>query len=262
MAKRRREWVLPTYTALVIAYLFIPTIVMVVYGFNDFEPYGRFNFVWRSPTLEHYRTLFEDPDLVEALKNSVLVALVAMVIATTLGTMIALSLTRFQFRGRAPINLLIFLPMSSPEIVLGVALLGLFVTLNIDRGFWTIVISHIMFSISFVVVTVKARTAGFDRNLEDAAADLGASPWVGFWTVTFPLIWPGILAAGALTLILSVDDYVITTFNAGATITFPLWIAGVSRFGIPAQVNVMGTLIFLMGIIYVAVNLARSRAEA
>lgn len=253
--RRRREWVLPAYTAVVIAYLFLPVLVMVLFGFNDYA--GRFNFVWRRPTLEWYRTLFDDPDLVEALKNSVLVAGISTAIATALGTAIALALTRHRFRGRSGLNLFIFVPMATPEIVLGVSLLALFVTLGVDRGFLTIVIAHVMFSISYVVVTVKARTAGFDGNLEDAAQDLGATPWTTFWTVTFPLIFPGIMAAALLAFVLSIDDYVITTFNAGGTITFPLWIYGVSRFGVPPQVNVMGTILFAIGVVYVAATLLR-----
>jgi spermidine/putrescine transport system permease protein len=152
--------------------------------------------------------------------------------------------------------------MATPEIVLGVSLLSFFVTLGVDRGFWTIVIAHVMFSVSYVVVTVKARMAGFDRSLEDAAKDLGAPPWTAFWTVTFPLIFPGILAAGLLAFVLSIDDYVVTTFNAGGTLTLPLWIYGVTRFEIPAQINVMGTLIFMLGIVYVVVTLIRGREKA
>jgi spermidine/putrescine transport system permease protein len=152
--------------------------------------------------------------------------------------------------------------MATPEIVLGVSLLAMFVTVNLSRGFLTIVIAHIMFSISYVVVIVKARTSGFDPSLEDAAKDLGATPWTTFWTVTFPLIFPGILAGALLAFLLSFDDYVVTTFNAGGTVTLPLWIYGVSRFGVPAQVNVIGTLIFLIGAIYVVVALARAREKA
>lgn len=254
--KKRREWFLPTYTGVVIAYLFIPVTIMIVFGFNDYRP-ERFNFVWKEPTLHWYMTLFEDPDLVGALKNSLLIASISTFIATVFGTLIALALTRFNFRGRSGLNLFIFLPMATPEIVLGVSLLALFVTLNINRGFLTILIAHVLFSISYVVVTVKARTSGFDRNLENAAADLGADPWTTFWTVTFPLILPGIVAAGVLAFVLSIDDYVITTFNAGGTVTFPLWIYGISRFGIPAQVNVMGTILFMIGVIYVLVSLWR-----
>jgi spermidine/putrescine transport system permease protein len=254
----RRQWLLRAYTYLVIGYLFVPIVVMIVFGFNDYRP-DRFNLVLKRPTLEWWRTLFVEPDLVDALKNSFVVAALSTLVATILGTMIALALSRFRFKLRGALNLFIFLPMSSPEIVLGVALLSMFVTIGIDRGFLTIVIAHIMFSISYVVVTVKARTSMFDLNLEDAAQDLGADRWTTFWTVTFPLIFPAILAGALLAFVLSIDDYVITTFNAGGTITFPLWIYGVSRFGVPPQVNVMGTILFLIGIIYVIVALRRAQ---
>ena len=256
----KRGRFLPIYTGLVIAYLFIPVVVMIIFGFNDFS--GRFNFTWEGPILEHYRNFFDFPELVLALRNSVIIASISTLVSVILGTLIALALTRHSFRGRGGLNLFIFLPMATPEIVLGVALLAFFVTLNVQRGFLTIVIAHVMFSVSYVVVTVKARTAGFDRSLEDAAKDLGARPWTAFWTVTFPLIFPGILAAGLLAFVLSIDDYVVTTFNAGGTLTLPLWIYGVSRFGVPAQVNVLGTLIFILGIVYVAVTLIRVREKA
>jgi spermidine/putrescine transport system permease protein len=255
--KPRREWILPTYTGFVFAYLLVPIVIMALFGFNDHS--GRFNFVWEGFTLEHYRTIWEVPELTSSLKNSLLIAALSTFCATILGTLIALALTRFHFRGRAGLNLLIFLPMATPEIILGVSLLAMFVSFNVLRGFLTIVIAHIMFSISYVVVTVKARTSGFDVSLEEAAGDLGATPLTTFRTVTFPLIFPGIMAAALLAFVLSVDDYVITTFNAGATLTFPLWIYGVSRFGVPAQVNVMGTILFMFGVLYVLISLARER---
>jgi spermidine/putrescine transport system permease protein len=258
--RRRREWVLATWTGLVIAYLFLPVAVMILFGFNDYR--GRFNYTWQGFTLRWYQGLFDFPELTLALQNSLVVAFAATIIATVLGTLIALALTRFAFRGRSGLNLFIFIPMATPEIVLGVSLLALFVSTNVTRGLITIMIAHIMFSISYVVVTVKARTSGFDRNLENAAQDLGADPWTTFWTVTFPLILPGIAAAAVLSLVLSIDDYVITSFNAGGTVMLPLWIYGASRIGIPAQVNVMGTLIFLIGVIYVIVSLIRARREA
>jgi spermidine/putrescine transport system permease protein len=252
----RKGRFLPIYTGLVIAYLFLPIAFMILFGFNDYR--GRFNFTWEGFTLRWYRNLFDFPELTLALKNSLTIAAISTLLATILGTLVALALTRYRFRGRSAMNLFIFLPMASPEIVLGVSLLSLFVTLNLVRGFTTIVIAHIVFSISYVVVTVKARTSNFDVNLEDAAQDLGASPWVTFWTVTFPLIFPGILAAGMLAAVLSIDDYVITSFNAGGTTTLPLWIYGASRVGVPAQVNVMGTLIFMVGVVYVVVTLVRA----
>jgi spermidine/putrescine transport system permease protein len=255
--RKRREWFLPTYTALVFAYLLVPILIMALFGFNDHT--GRFNLTWEGFTLDHYRNIFEIPELVSSLKNSLVIAALSTVVATILGTLIALALTRFRFRGRSGLNLFIFIPMATPEIILGVSLLAMFVSLNVTTGFTTIVIAHIMFCISYVVVTVKARTSGLDGSLEEAASDLGATPWVTFWTVTFPLIFPGIMAAALLAFVLSIDDYVITTFNSGATVTFPLWIYGVSRFGVPAQVNVMGTIMFSIGVVYVVVSLVREK---
>jgi spermidine/putrescine transport system permease protein len=248
-APRRRErvrWGLPLYTGLVLAYLFFPIAVMIAFGFNDIK--GRFNFTWEGFTFQWWQRLLEIPDLTTAIRNSMLVAAISTVVATALGTMIALALTRHRFRGRGATNLFIFLPMATPEVVLGASLLSLFVTLNVGRGFWTVLIAHVMFNISYVVVTVKARTQGFNREWEEAAKDLGATPWVAFRTVTFPLIFPGVLAAAVLAFALSVDDYVITLFNRGNLLTFPVWVVGVSRFGVPPQVNVMGTIIFLLGV--------------
>jgi spermidine/putrescine transport system permease protein len=242
---KRRAWVLPLYTTVVLLYLFLPIAVMILFGFNDIR--GRFNFAWQGFTLEHWGNLLDIPELTMAIKNSLIIAGISTVVATTLGTMIALALTRHRFRGRGSTNLFIFLPMATPEVVLGASLLSLFVTANFARGFPTILIAHIMFNISYVVVTVKARTQGFNKEWEEAAKDLGATPWTAFRTVTFPLIFPGVLAAAVLAFALSVDDYVITLFNAGQTLTFPLWVVGSSRFGVPPQVNVMGTLIFVVG---------------
>ncbi len=243
---RRRGWVLPVYTTVVLLYLFLPIGVMMFFGFNDIQ--GRFNFEWQGFTLRWYRELFQIPDLVPALRNSLLIALISTVIATVLGTMMALALTRYRFKGRGSSNLFIFLPMATPEVVLGASLLSLFVTMSVSRGLVTIVLAHVMFNISYVVVTVKARTQGFNREWEEAAKDLGATPWVAFRTVTFPLIFPGVLAAAVLAFALSIDDYVITLFNAGQTLTFPLWVVGASRFGVPPQVNVMGTILFVIGV--------------
>jgi spermidine/putrescine transport system permease protein len=244
---RRRGLFLPIYTGIVIAYLSLPIGVMILFGFNDLK--GRFNFTWQGFTLRHYRELLNFPELTAALKNSLLVAAVTTLVATALGTLIALALTRYRFRGRSGTNLFLFLPMATPEVVMGASLLSLFITLGVPRDLKTILIAHIMFTISFVVVTVKARTHGFNREWEEAAKDLGATPWVTFWKVTFPLIFPGILAAAALAAALSVDDYVVTAFNSGQVSTFPLWVYGASRFGVPPQVNVMGTIIFVAGVL-------------
>ena len=255
--RKRRQWFLPTYTALVFAYLLVPILIMALFGFNDHT--GRFNLTWEGFTLDHYRNIFEFPELVSSLKNSLVIAALSTFVSCILGTLIALALTRFRFRGRSGLNLFIFIPMATPEIILGVSLLAMFVSLNVTTGFMTILIAHIMFCISYVVVTVKARTSGLDGSLEEAASDLGATPWVTFWTVTFPLIFPGIMAAALLAFVLSIDDYVITTFNSGATLTFPLWIYGISRFGVPPQVNVMGTIMFSIGVVYVIVSLVREK---
>ena len=243
---RRRGWVLPLYTAAIIIYLFFPIGVMMLFGFNDLR--GRFNFTWQGFTLDHYRTLFQQQDLVLSIKNSLIIASISTVVATSLGTAMALALTRYRFRGRGATNFFLFLPLGTPEVVLGASLLSMFITMGLQRGLLTILLAHVMFNISFVVVTVKARTQGFNREWEEAAKDLGASPWTAFRTVTLPLIFPGVLAAAVLAFALSIDDFVITLFNAGGTLTFPLWVAGASRFGVPPEVNVMGTVIFVAGV--------------
>jgi len=253
--------VLPAYTGLVVAYLFLPIAVMAVFGFNDLQ--GRFNFTWQGFTLEHWANLFNTyPALNQSLINSLTVAVIATLVATTFGTLIGLALTRYEFRGRAPLNLLIFLPIATPEIVLGASLLALFISAGVSRDLTTITIAHIMFNISFVVVTVRARIAGFDRALEEAAMDLGADEWTTFRKVTFPLIFPGVLAAALLAFALSIDDFVITQFTAGQTVTFPLWVYGASRIGVPPQVNVMGTLIFLIALVGIGLWLLLQRRQA
>lgn len=240
--------ILPIYTGLVVLYMLLPIIVMAVFGFNDTE--GRFNFVWHGFTLENWLNVFSRyPALNEALINSLIVATVSTVLATTLGVLMGLALTRYEFRGRGPLNLLIFLPIATPEIVLGASLLALFVSAGISRDLTTIIIAHIMFNLSYVVVTVRARFAAFDHSLEEAAMDLGADEWTTFRKVTFPLIFPGIMAAALLAFALSIDDFVITQFTSGQTSTFPLWVYGASRIGVPPQVNVMGTIIFLIALV-------------
>ncbi|MEP7082244.1 MAG: ABC transporter permease [Chloroflexota bacterium] len=254
--------VLPIFTGVVVAYLFLPIVVMAAFGFND--NVGRFNFTWQGFTLEHYANIFSSqPRMNNALLNSLIVAVVSTLVATLLGTLIGLALTRYEFRGRGPLNLLIFLPIATPEIVLGASLLSLFVSAGVARGIVTITIAHIMFNISFVIVTVRARIAGFNRALEEAAMDLGADEWTTFRKVTLPLIFPGILAAALLAFALSIDDFVITQFTAGQTVTFPLWVYGASRVGVPPEVNVMGTIIFGLGILgIIAWSLLQRREQA
>lgn len=252
--------VLPIYTALIVVFLFAPIAVMVVFSFND--PAGRQNITWQGFTLANYSTLWNRSDITDPMITSLTIAVISVLLATTFGTLIALALTRYEFRGRAPLNLLIFLPMSAPEIIMGASLLTLWVSVGVQRGFWTIVVAHVMFNISFVVVTVRARLVGFNRSLEEAAMDLYANGWTTFWRVTFPIIFPGVLAAALLAFALSIDDYVITLFNAGDVTTFPLWVFGVSRLGIPPEVNVLGTLVLVFALGFIAVQVWTQRRPA
>ena len=243
---------LTVYALLAFAYLLVPIAVVILFSFNS--PAGRFNFTWQGFTLDNWRNWDGVPGLREAITLSVEIALLSCIVATALGTLIALALVRYGFRGRGTTNLLIFLPMSTPEIVLGASLLTLFLNLNVQFGFWTIVIAHVMFCISYVVVTVKARLIGFDRHLEEAAMDLGATELETFRLVTLPLIAPAILSAALLSFALSIDDFVITYFNAGPKITFPIFVWGAARVGAPPQVNVIGTAIFVFAVTAMVVN--------
>ena len=252
-----RRHLLTVYAILAFAYLLVPIGVVILFSFND--PAGRFNYTWQGFTFDHWRNWDGVPGLSDAMVLSIEIALVASIIATALGTLIALALVRYGFRGRGATNLLIFLPMATPEIVLGASLLTLFINLNVFLGFTTILIAHIMFCISYIVVTVKARLIGFDRNLEEAAMDLGANEWTTFRKVTLPLIAPAVLAGALLSFALSVDDFVITYFNSGSEITFPLFVWGAARVGAPPQVNVMGTMIFVVAISLMAINILLER---
>jgi spermidine/putrescine transport system permease protein len=251
------------YVALVVLYLVVPIAVIALFSFN--EPVSRSNLVWHGFTLKYWLDPLGVPGLADALATSLRIAFASTFVATLLGTLIALALVRYDFRGKGASNLLIFLPMATPEIVLGASLLTIFVQLGRPPFFplneLTILIAHIMFNISYVVVTVRARLAGFDRNLEEAAMDLGANPWTTFWRVTFPLILPGILAAALLAFSLSIDDFVITNFTAGRTVTFPMFIWGAARIGIPVQVNVIGTIIFVVAVGLVAGSTFFQRAR-
>jgi spermidine/putrescine transport system permease protein len=264
---------LPVFTVVAIGYLLIPIVVMIIFSFNDYQ--GKFNFIWSGFTLDAWQHPLAWPGLPDAIRISLTIAALSTIFATILGTMIGLALTRYQFRGRGAINGLIFLPMASPEIVLGASLLTLFINIGLRNGivppgltllpkstltlgFSTILIAHIMFNISYVVVTVKARLTGFDRRLEEAAMDLGANEWSTFWRVTFPLILPGVLAAAMLAFSLSIDDFVITNFVSGTTNTFPIWTYGIIRNALPAQINVIGSIVFLTAVGFVAVTTFRS----
>jgi spermidine/putrescine transport system permease protein len=252
-----RHHVLTVYSLLAFAYLLVPIAIVVLFSFNN--PKSRFNYVWEGFTLDNWRHWDAYPGLTDAMKISLEVGAISSLAATALGTLIALALVRYGFRGRGATNLFIFLPMSTPEIVLGASLLALFLNLQFATGFLTIVIAHIMFNVSYVVVTVKARLVGFDRHLEEAAMDLGANEWTTFRKVTLPLIAPGILAAALLAFALSVDDFVITYFNSGSTTTFPIFVWTAAGRGAPPQVNVMGTMIFVVALSLMAINILLQR---
>ena len=247
-----RRQALTVYSLLFFAYLLLPIAIVIVFSFNN--PTGKFNYTWQGFTWDNWRYWDGVPGIRGAIVLSLEIAFVASLVATALGTMIALALVRYGFRGRGTTNILIFLPLSTPEIVLGASLLTLFLNLNVIFGFWTILIAHIMFCISFAVVTVKARLVGFDRHLEEAAMDLGANEWMTFQKVTLPLIAPAILAALLLCFAISIDDFVVTYFNSGSKVTFPLFVWGAARVGAPAQVNVIGTAIFAVALIAMLAN--------
>jgi spermidine/putrescine transport system permease protein len=255
------KWMLPIYTFLAVAYLALPVLVMIAFSFNDA---GRSNLNWVGFSLDAWLNPLGRPGLQSAVTNSLVIAVLATIVSTILGVLIGLALVRHVFRGRAITNLLIFLPMSTPEIVMGTSLLTLFAQLPgvlYPLGIHTVLIAHIMFNISYVVVTMKARLQGFPRHLEEAAMDLGANEWTTFWKVTFPLILPGIVAAALLAFSLSIDDYVVTSFTAGQTPTFPLFIYGSQQRGIPVQVNVIGTIIFMTAVIFVLLTTVLSRRQ-
>jgi spermidine/putrescine transport system permease protein len=253
-----RRHLLTAYSLLMFAYLLLPIGIVILFSFNN--PSGRFNYTWQGFTFKYWQNWNSVPGLWGAMKLSLEIALIASLVATALGTLIALALVRYGFRGRGSTNLLIFLPLSTPEIVLGASLLTLFLNVSfVQLGFWTILIAHVMFCISFAVVTVKARLVGFDRHIEEAAMDLGANEWTTFRKVTLPLIAPAILAALLLCFAISVDDFVVTYLNAGSETTFPLFVWGAARVGAPPQVNVFGTAIFVIAVTAMLANVLYQR---
>ena len=245
--RRLGRWLMDGVAWLVLLYLFLPIFVIVLYSFN--KPAGKFNFVWKSFSLEAWRNPFAYEALYESMKLSLRVAAMSTLVATIFGTLIALALTRYKFRGASAVNLLLVLPLTTPEVVLGSSLLSLFLDLNVRTGFNTIVIAHIMFSVSYVALCVRARIRGFDWTLEEAAMDLGAPPMRVFFKVTLPIIAPGIVAAAMLAFALSLDDFIITLFNAGNRVTYPLYVYGARRAAFPPQINVLATAILLLSLL-------------
>jgi spermidine/putrescine transport system permease protein len=240
------------YALLVLGYLFLPILVIVLYSFN--KPAGKFNFVWKSFSLDAWADPFRFPALVDSMLLSLRVAAVSTFVAIIFGAMIALALSRYRFRGSGPVSLLLVLPLTTPEVVLGSSLLALFLDFDARSGFGTIVIAHIMFSVSYVALTVRARLRGFDWTLEEAAMDLGATPFRVFRKVTLPLIAPGIAAAAMLAFALSLDDFVITLFTAGSRLTYPLYVYGARRAAFPPQINVLATAILVTSLLLLSVT--------
>ena len=246
------------FGGLAVAYMLIPIAVIIGFSFNN--PAGRYNFTWEGFTLDHWTDPFAIEALTDALITSVELAIVSTVVATTIGTLLAMALVRYEFFGRRAANFLIVIPMATPEVVIGAGLLSMFLIYPfVSLGFMSLFIAHVMFSISFVVVVVRSRLIGFDRSLEEAARDLGAGPLTTFRLITLPLLAPGIAAAGLLAFALSIDDFVISNFNSGSTETFPLYIYGASQRGIPVEVNVIATLLFAITVVAMAITVWQQR---
>ena len=251
-----RKNLIRVYMVLGFTYLFIPVAYTFAFSFNNG---GKSNLVWKGFTLGNWQNPCGAPDVCVALGNSIRVGLISTVAATFLGTLIAFALGRHQFKGRSTTNTLIFLPMATPEVVLGASLLAMFLNLGINPGFWPVVIAHVMFCISFVVVTVKARIASLDPRLEQAAMDLYANERETFRHVTLPLVMPGIAGAALLAFSLSFDDFIITNFNSGTVSTFPKFVYVSAARGIPAEANVIGSSMFFIALIIVIVGQVVSR---
>ena len=260
------RFLLPTYSWLVIAYLVFPIVVMVIYSFNRvISGLQLVSFAWNGFTFQWYRQWSNIPGLTSAFWLTLRLAIVSTLIATVLGTLLAIALVRYRppkFRGKGGIEQILFLNIAAPEIVMGASLLGLFVTFNVARGFLTLVLAHVMFSIAYVTVTVRARLAGFDLSLEEAAYDLGANAVSTFRLVTLPLIMPGVLAGALMAFALSIDDFVTSNFVSGSSVPFPVWVYGASRVGTPPQVFVFGTVIFMVGIVFAVLSLGLSKKKA
>ncbi|MGK5738448.1 ABC transporter permease [Micromonospora sp. URMC 103] len=261
MSNRFWRWVADRWVMgvalLVLGYLSLPIVVVAALSFN--RPSSRLSYDFHEFTLDNWRNPCATSDMCDAVVRSVQIGFLATAVSTVLGTLMAFALVRHRFRGRSGINVLIFLPMATPELVMGTSLLALFVAAGVPQGFWTIVIAHVMFCVSFVVVTVKARLAGMDSRLEEAAMDLYASEWQTFRRITLPLVLPGIVAAALLAFSLSFDDFIITNFNAGTTVTFPMYVWGAAQRGIPPQVNVIGTAMFAIALLLVLASMLRGR---
>jgi spermidine/putrescine transport system permease protein len=253
------KWLLPTYVTLAFVFMMIPIGYTFVFSFNKVE---KSNIAWKEFTFDNWLNMCGQPVVCEAFGNSVAIAVISTLISTALGTAIAIALGRYKFKGRSATNLLLFLPMATPEVVMGAGLAAQFLNVGISKGFWTIVVAHVMFTLSFVVVTVKARVATLDPRLEEAGRDLYANASSVFWRITFPLLLPGIMAAAMLSFALSFDDFIITQFNSGPETTFPKFVYTAAARGIPPEANVIGSLVFIVAIAIVMVVQVRASRKA
>jgi spermidine/putrescine transport system permease protein len=259
--KKTGERVLHWFTWLLIIWLALPIAVVIAFSFNN--PHGRYNYSWTGFTFKYWgKELFAIPGLTTAMEHSIMVAVIATIGATVLGTLVGLALGKYKFRGQGATNLVQFACISAPEVVLGSSLATFFLQLKIQEGALTVIAAHIMFCMSFVAITVRARVIGLDPSVEEAAKDLGAGPWETFRLVTLPMIMPGVIAGALLAFALSIDDFITTEFTSGSFMTYPLWIWSVSRQGLPPQVNVMGAIVFAVGVIFAVVNSVVSRRRA
>ena len=244
------KWAIWVYSGMAFVFLLIPIVYTIIFSFNDAR---RTNIIWRGFTFNNWLNVCEAQTVCEAFGNSVLIGVVATILATTLGTMIAIALVRYRFRFRNTTTLLIFLPMATPEVVLGAGLAAQFLQAGVPKGLGTIILAHTLFCLSFVIVTVRARVAGLDPALEEAGRDLYGSPAQVFWRITFPMLLPGIVAAALLSFALSFDDFIITNFNRGAEVTFPSFVYTAAARGIPPEANVIASAVFFLAIALVLI---------
>ena len=259
MTRGLTKFLLPTYVLLIFMFLMIPIVYTFAFSFNDSI---KSNIIWRGFTFNNWLNVCAQQEVCTAFTNSIIIAVSATVAATVMGTMIAIALVRYYFRFRSATNLLLFLPLATPEVVMGAGLAAQFLDFGWPKGMGTVIIAHTMFTLSFVVVTVKARVATLDPALEEAGRDLYASPAKVFLKVTLPLLLPGILAAAMLAFALSFDDFIITQFNSGSVSTFPKFVYTAAARGIPAQANVLGSAVFIIAIAIVVAVQVRSSIKA
>ncbi len=255
---RLKRWFFNGYAGLFYLFLYAPIILLVVFSFNT----SRFPTYWTGFTLEWYEVLFKDHLVGLALKNTLLVSITSTIIATIIGTMVAVGIERYRFRTKPAVDGLLFMPIIIPDIAMAIMLLVFFVLINMDLGLNTIIISHIAFNISFVAIIVRARMASLDSTMEEAASDLYANEWKAFWRVTFPLLIPGILGGALFAFTLSLDDYVITNFTSGpGSTTLPIRVIGMTRRNITPEINALSTMMLLSAMLLVPLSLWLQRRE-